>query len=185
WRALAERFFATGNLTLARRFNERVLEIAPDSAPDLLVRARLLESEGGRASLIEALEVYDAILHQVGPRAAGVNYYKARVDHAVGDLDRARGLASSVLDAYPFEATIELGRIAMARMEPRAALGLFRRALNEHARDDEDRAVAWDAIATSCSQLLSFASVRDADALPLDALRSEEHTSELQSRENL
>src|SRR5690606_25716959 len=71
---------------------------------------------------------------------------------------------------YPFEATIELGRIAMARMEPRAALGLFRRALNEHARDDEDRAVAWDAIATSCSQLLSFASVRDADALPLDAL---------------
>ncbi len=153
WRDASRTFlYDIGDLDRAEELNEQVLARLPESVTDRVVRALILEARGTEESLTQSLEAHEALVEEFGSRLLVLHLYRARILMALGRAGEARAVAWSVVDGFPYAATMELGRIAMALHETRAALDHFRRA-TEFAGGAFESVGAWVGLADAAQAL--------------------------------
>ncbi|MBN1441276.1 MAG: hypothetical protein JXA90_01140 [Planctomycetes bacterium] len=148
WRQASRFFFRElGDLDRAQELNDKILSVFPKSAFDLLWKAFLLERKGSPEDLGAALEIHDSLIAAHGASALMLHLQKARIHRALGRPDLARATALSVVDVYPFEAFLEAGLASRQSFSPLESLMYFRRALEDFASTDIERAMAHEALA--------------------------------------
>ncbi len=155
WREEAKFFLEkTADLEKAEELTNRVLELLPNSAYDLVFKASVKERRGSVQSLKEALEVYDKVLSGGDPNVSGVAILKARVCRSLGLISEAQGTLLSVVDLFPFEAMLELGEACIAGLAAGEAYQYFLKA-KDSASSPLEVARAQEGLANALMLLLS------------------------------
>src|SRR5688572_3881439 len=167
------------DLDSAEEWNAKILQIFPRSAQDRIFRAEILQRKGTTEGYQEALDIYDEILQSASPNTLYVAILKARVCRTLGLSSAAQAALLSVVDAFPFEATMQLGETALSVMAAQDALRYYMKA-RELATRPLDVALAQDGIANSYLLFLLLNSVpRSEPASPELDGGAEEETSRL------
>jgi tetratricopeptide (TPR) repeat protein/predicted DNA-binding protein len=144
------------DLSAAEKACDRLMELAPSSTSAMRLRAQILERRGSVSDLDEALKLYERIIALEGAAALNLHLNRIAIFRLLGRLPEAQGAAVSIMDAYPFHATIELGRVAMATLAPLEAIKHFQRALTQSAKSDEERAVAYQELAQAYALIVDI-----------------------------
>ena len=169
WREISHFFLnEVGDLSRAEDFTDRVLEVLPKSPRDKIFKVMILQRRGSPEDLREALGVLDALLESRSAPRHFLELQKALNYRRLGDHARAYALALSVLDLAPLRATMELGITALGALAPVEALTHFRRAAEQFATSDLERAWAYEGVARAQFDLarqLEF-SIPDPDRAP-------------------
>jgi hypothetical protein len=97
------------DLAKAEEITNMILSAAPPAARDLILKAQVRERHGTPQGYRDALEIYEKILSSGDNNALGAAFLKARACRFLGLLQQAQGSLLSVVDMFPFEATMELG----------------------------------------------------------------------------
>jgi tetratricopeptide (TPR) repeat protein len=146
------------DLESAEELSQKILQLVPSSECDLIFQAGLLERAGSIAGLREALAIYEKVLARGDPTFMGVALLQARICRKLGLITRAKGNLLSVADAFPFDATMELGHTALASMSPVEALGHYSKAM-QLALNKAEEARAHAGVAKSYLLLIALNSV--------------------------
>lgn len=167
----ASEFFLrdAGDIAAAEELNARILKLVPESTFDLMFKAAIDERKGTVSGYQAALKTYDRVLALGNESILGVGLLKARLLRNLGRWRDANGVLLSVIDAFPFEATAQLGQTALQGLAPIDALQYFTKA-RELAQTDLQQVEALDGIASTYLQLLTI----DARQTPADNLSAEE-----------
>jgi len=181
WRELSHYFLRdVRDLDRAEEFADRVLAVMPEVSGDRLLKARILEQKGTPESLRSALATYDEIIAKHGERSPLLYLHKSRVFRTLGRFDDARAAAFRVVQSFPFDASMDMGRTALSALAPYEALAHFTQAREEFAgTSSRQRASADEAIAAATHTMLTTLErqVRDESDSQLreavDALRTQ------------
>ena len=122
---------------LARKASETIIEINPMSQIDLINRGAIEEFDG---NLEEALIWYNKVAQMEKP-TPGVELDRARILRKLGQYEEAKGAISAVVDVFPFESNLELGRLQLETFQPLEAYHSFSRAGPYGDKNEELRQV--------------------------------------------
>lgn len=136
------------DLDSAAEWNAKILQIFPGSVQDLVFRAEIFQRKGTMEGYREALDIYDKLLLASNPNTLYVAILKARVCRTLGLTSEAQAALLSVVDVFPFEATMQLGETALSVIAAQDALRYYTKA-RELATRPLDAALAEEGIANS------------------------------------
>ena len=122
---------------IARKASETIIEIYPKSQIDLMNRGAVEEFAG---NLHLALEWYDKVAAMEHPSPL-VELNRARVLRKLRFYEEAKGAVSSVIDVFPFESNLELGKLLLETFQPVEAYQSFKRAESHGDKGEELRQV--------------------------------------------
>ncbi|HZN60335.1 MAG TPA: hypothetical protein VFD71_19845, partial [Planctomycetota bacterium] len=151
------------DLKKAEEFTNMILSAAPPAARDLILKAQVRERHGTPQGYRDALEIYEKILSSGDNSTLGAAFMKARACRFLGLLQQAQGSLLSVVDMFPFDATMELGENAIMSLAGWEALQHFTKA-KDIATETREEARASEGVANAYFLNLSLLKARVASA---------------------
>jgi tetratricopeptide (TPR) repeat protein len=140
-------------LELAREASDGILRLAPNSQPDLVLRAKIEEAAGNFQA---ALDLYARCGNQE-TEPSWVHLHRASVYRRMGLPSRALAELAAAVDEYPFQSNLEMGKIELEMLQPGRALARLRKTLQvleESGEAGDERIEVQQLISEALGQLL-------------------------------